>query len=191
MVDLVSRKPKATISDVDGPDTAHIVALEYHPADDEPAREEEARLPEQTTSLEPREEIESPAPVASPKPQAETIDTAKAEIDINTAAQGTSFSPEEISTNGAAPAAILSGASKVAAEKPAKAQRKPPAAAVKEPGVISTFEEVPAVVASPTTLVEEMVGLDIEIAALRYALAGKLREQNAQLRKMLARFERY
>jgi hypothetical protein len=189
VADLVSRKPKATISDVDGTDTAHIVALEYHPADDEPAREEEARLPEQTTSLEPREEVESPAPVASPKPQAETIDTEKVEIDINTAAQGTSSSPEEISANGAA--AILSDASKVAAQKPAKAQRKPPAAAVKEPGVISTFEEVPAVVASPTTLVEEMVGLDIEIASLRYALAGKLREQNAQLRKMLARFEGY
>jgi len=37
---------------------------------------------------------------------------------------------------------------------------------------------------------DEMVSLDEEIAVLRTQLAGKLRLQNAQLKRMLARFER-
>ncbi|MNL43743.1 hypothetical protein D3C87_1662700 [compost metagenome] len=43
--------------------------------------------------------------------------------------------------------------------------------------------------AVPKSLMHEMADLDAEIDALRRQLVRKLSEQNAQLRKMLARFD--
>lgn len=67
-------------------------------------------------------------------------------------------------------------------------------------GTRETFRETPGKAADrdgdvelqhpvPKTLFGEMSELDEEIAVLRHKLARKLVEQNAQLRKMLARFD--
>ena len=51
-----------------------------------------------------------------------------------------------------------------------------------------TAEVAPAVAAVPKSFMDEMADLDAEVDALRRQLAKKLIEQNAQLRRMLARF---
>jgi hypothetical protein len=55
--------------------------------------------------------------------------------------------------------------------------------------VAQTDEVAPAVAAGPNSFADDMANLDVEVAALRRQLAKKLIEQNAQLRKMLARFD--
>jgi hypothetical protein len=66
----------------------------------------------------------------------------------------------------------------------ASGERKPRAKKVEAVVVVSHI--------SPTapSVSDEMVGLDEEITVLRAQLAAKLRLQNAQLKKMLERFER-
>ena len=54
---------------------------------------------------------------------------------------------------------------------------------------IQTDEVAPAVAADLKSFTDEMADLDVEVDALRRQLAKKLIEQNAQLRKMLARFD--
>jgi len=74
--------------------------------------------------------------------------------------------------------------------KPASTRRKKvepiaePAVSVNQAGDV-----VLAVAADPKSFMDEMADLDAEVDALRRQLARKLVEQNAQLRKMLARFD--
>jgi hypothetical protein len=51
------------------------------------------------------------------------------------------------------------------------------------------LDEAPSIPTGPRSYMDEMADLDAEVDALRRQLAKKLSEQNAQLRKMLARFD--
>ncbi|MBX4899708.1 hypothetical protein [Rhizobium bangladeshense] len=53
----------------------------------------------------------------------------------------------------------------------------------------TALEEASAVTVGPKSFLDEMADLGAEVDALRRQLAKKLTEQNAQLRKMLARFD--
>ncbi|NRP90453.1 hypothetical protein GFPCMMHI_06380 [Ensifer adhaerens] len=74
--------------------------------------------------------------------------------------------------------------------KPVPTRRKK-VAPILEPvvSVDQTGDVAHAVAAAPKSFIDEMADLDAEVDALRRQLAEKLIEQNAQLRKMLARFD--
>lgn len=86
--------------------------------------------------------------------------------------------PDPVSSDGDIAASRLEGAAESAPAKRETRTRK---------NVLAAASEVSPVVPSVS---DGMVNLDEEIALLRTQLAGKLRLQNAQLKKMLARFER-
>lgn len=75
----------------------------------------------------------------------------------------------------------------VKVEETAKATRPKRRTRAKKVETAAVVLQVSPVAASVS---DEMVSLDEEIAMLRTRLAGKLRLQNAQLKRMLARFER-
>jgi len=74
--------------------------------------------------------------------------------------------------------------------KPVPTRRKKVAPVVEAVvSVDQTGDVAHAVAAGPKSFIDEMADLDAEVDALRRQLAEKLIEQNAQLRKMLARFD--
>ena len=81
-------------------------------------------------------------------------------------------------------APLESGVKPAKRVKPAKGRTTAPStiAAVDE-----TKEHLPA--AQPLNFVDEASAVDAEISELKLALAEKLKQQNAQLKKMLARFD--
>ncbi|TAU57446.1 hypothetical protein [Rhizobium ruizarguesonis] len=181
MADLVSRRPKPESPAV----AAKTIALEYKPVPEEehpgiePAavdRSAEAGYDAQfETSLHDQDtgstDFEPAAPVAAEAPAAPAGNEERA-------ARATSHQPEEKSpapTLTKAPGALV---------KPTPAPRRKINPTV-EPVVSATAEVAPA---GPKTFMDEMADLDAEVDALRRQLAKKLIEQNAQLRKMLARF---
>ncbi|KQY44196.1 hypothetical protein ASD32_12640 [Rhizobium sp. Root483D2] len=72
-------------------------------------------------------------------------------------------------------------------EETAKATRPERRTRIQKVEAAAVVLQVSPVTASVS---DGMVSLDEEIAVLRIQLAGKLRLQNAQLKNMLARFER-
>lgn len=72
-------------------------------------------------------------------------------------------------------------------DMPQLKRRKTTQAFVKQPTPSSQTEGSASAV--PKSLMHEMADLDAEIDALQRQLVRKLSEQNAQLRKMLARFD--
>jgi hypothetical protein len=72
-------------------------------------------------------------------------------------------------------------------DTPQLKRRKTARAFVKQPTPSRQTEDNASAV--PKSLIDEMADLDAEIDALRRQLVRKLSEQNAQLRKMLARFD--
>jgi hypothetical protein len=190
VADLVSRKPKPDSHD-EGPAVApKTIALEYRPAPEEhpgiepPAPDHsaeadseaqvEANLRDPDTDS---TDIETATPVAAKAP------AVAASIEEN-AALFTSQQPEQ-----EAPAPTQTEAAEtLVTPAPARQKKIKP---IVEPVVFATQadEEAPAVAAGPKSFIDEMADLDAEVAALRRQLAKKLIEQNAQLRKMLARFD--
>ena len=187
MADLVSRKPKPESAAV----AAKTIALEYRPVpeeelpDTEPAAvdrsaaaaadvQTEVSLHDQDTGS---TDIEAAPPVAAEPPSA-SLD------EEEPAALLTRQQPEEKS-----PAPTLTEVAETPVKR-APARRKnmnPTVEPVVSPTQIA--EVAPAVAAGPKSFTDEMADLDAEVDALRRQLAKKLIEQNAQLRKMLARFD--
>jgi len=187
VADLVSRKPKPESAAV----AAKTVALEYKPVSEEehpgiePAAVDrsaeagsdaqlEASLLDQDTSS---TDVEPAAPVAAEAPAAPVYEE-------EPAALLTPQQPEEKS-----PAPTLTEVAETLVKR-APARRKNINPTV-EPVVSATQtdEVAPAVAAVPKSFMDEMADLDAEVDALRRRLAKKLIEQNAQLRRMLARFD--
>ncbi|MBP2562399.1 hypothetical protein J2T08_006079 [Neorhizobium galegae] len=182
MADLVSRKPKPESPAV----AAKTFALEYKPVPEEehpgiePAAVDrsaeagsdaqfEASLLDQNTGS---TDVEPAAPVAA---EAAAAPVGKEEP----AALLTPQQPEEKS-----PAPTLTEVAETLVKR-APARRKNINPTV-EPVVSATAEVAPAGLKS---FMDEMADLDAEVDALRRQLAKKLIQQNAQLRKMIARFD--
>ncbi len=190
VADLVSRKPKPDSHDESPAVAPKTIALEYSPAPEEQHPGIEPAAPDHSAvDSEAQVEanlrdpdigstgIETAIPVAAEAPAGQLGDE-------EPAALLTPQQPEEKS-----PAPTLTGAAETQVKR-APARRKKINPTV-EPVVSTnqTDEDAPAVAAGPKSFAEEMANLDAEVSALRRQLAKKLIEQNAQLRKMLAKFD--
>jgi len=176
VADLVSRKPKPDSHDEGTEVAPKTIALEFKPS---PEEEQSSR---DETAVDRSAESGSEAHVeATPlEPDADSTET-------ETAAPVAAEAPAAPAGN-EEPAALPQTTDALVKRVPTRSKKVEPIA---EPviSVVRIDEEVPAVAAGPKSFADEMADLDAEVAALRRQLAKKLIEQNAQLRKMLARFD--
>ena len=188
VADLVSRKPKADLSESPASPQGEIKALEFHSGGDEPIQDIKAAPAEQTgpaeIELAAEPEANATTLVEPPEPSAEPADVAASDMAADTHLHPTAVTADQ------ARALVTNDTTHAAAERQAPARKKSSVSVVPEiadrPGPAETTPRPEA----PKTFVEEMAALDLEVAAMRRQLATKLDEQNAQLRKMLARFEK-
>lgn len=190
VADLVSRKPKPHSHDGSPAVEAKTIALEYKPIseEDQSPRDETAvdrsaksgsDAQVETSLLEPdavASAIETEAPVAeAPAVEARLEEPAVLPISQQREEEGSAPTQTE-------------AAETLVKPEPARRRKVKPIA---EPAASSnqTDEVAPAVAVGPKSFTDEMADLDTEVDALRRQLAKKLIEQNAQLRKMLARFD--
>jgi len=187
VADLVSRKPKPHSLDQSPAVAPKTIALEYKPVPEEAppgiepaAVDRAAESNAEASLLQPdigATDAETEAQIAGEPP------AVAASIE-ELAALPTSQQPEE-----EAPAPSRNEAAKTLVKRgPARRKRVEPIA---EPvfSVDQTDDVAPAVSTGPKSFSNQMSDLDAEVDALRRQLAKKLSEQNAQLRKMLARFD--
>jgi hypothetical protein len=182
VADLVSRKPKPESAAV----AQKTIALEYKPVSEE-----------EHPSIEPAAVVRA----VEPGPEASLLDQDTGATDVEPAAPVAVDAPVA-AVNQEEPAALLTPRQSEetspaptlteVAETPVK--RAPARRTKVEPtaklavSIIQTEEVGPAIAVGPKSFLDEMADLDTEVGALRRQLAEKLNEQNAQLRKMLARF---
>ncbi|NNG71871.1 hypothetical protein HLI18_18430 [Rhizobium laguerreae] len=185
MADLVSRKPKPDSHEESPAVAPETIALEYKPVPKEETAVDRA--------AEPGSEAEVEASVVEPDTGSADTETAASVVADAPAASGDGDGPAALLTplqaeEKAAAPTPTEAAETVVKRAPARRKMIDPAG---EPVVSTTQtdEVAPAVTAGPKSFAEEMADLDIEVDALRRQLARKLVEQNAQLRKMLARFD--
>lgn len=192
VADLVSRKPKTHSHGKASAAAPTTLALEYKPTSQENPDIETAaddaipatRVEEISTT--PLLEAESPPAIVGTAPSIEEgVPDASVAV-AEPAARPTSPQQEEVPS----PAAQTFPATAETPVKPVQARRtkvEPITDLLAYEG--RPGEVAPAVAAGPKSLTEEMADLDAEVDVLRRQLAVKLAEQNAQLRRMLARFE--
>jgi hypothetical protein len=196
VADLVSRKPKMDTREEHPAAARQPIALEHHP------EQTDAHPGIEVQPVEPRIEID-----------------AEERLDAARQSNSASLGPVQVSEEASAPpvdevsaisadnedSANLNATAEitgiVAAQEetptvdalaepvdmPQLKRRKATRAFVKQPRPSSQTEDNAST--EPKSLLHEMADLDMEIDALRRQLVGKLSEQNAQLRKMLARFD--
>jgi hypothetical protein len=189
VADLVSRKPKPKAAAV----APKAIALEYKPAPEEehpsiePAAVDrsaeagsdahiEASLHDQNTAS---TGVEPAAPVAAEAPAA-AVDQEEPAPPF--------LIPQQPDEEASAPPQTEAAETLVKPDPARRGKVKP--IAEPSPSANQTAELVPSVVVGTKSFTDEMADLDAEVAALRRQLAKKLIEQNAQLRGMLARFDR-
>ncbi len=167
----VSRKPKPDSHEESPAVASKTIALEYRPTPEEEHPGIEPAASDRSV------ESGSATPVAAKAPAAPAGNEERAALP-------SSQQPEE---KPAAPTPTEATETLVTLAPSRQKKIKPSA----EPVVvdIQADEEAPGVAAGPKSLIDEMADLDAEVDALRRQLAKKLIEQNAQLRKMLARFD--
>lgn len=191
VADLVSRKPKADVTDEQTHET-ETPALEYRPAVEEAVESFESASSEQAAELEQPSETEarSSTPELTPQTPAQTEHGGRAltETDPSLAADDAVSKPEVTEGASVADPAIQDETDHLVRTRETARPKKSAQAKSKE---ITVREADASDLADKTkTTVQEMAALDAEVAALRRQLSTKLAEQNAQLRKMLERFER-
>lgn len=188
VADLVSRKPKPHTHDDSPAVEPKTIAPEYRTVPEE----EQPGLG--ATAIDRSADPGSEAQVNASRPEPDTDKTEAGRAAPGAAeAPAAALSNEETATLATTQRAEQTSPATEAAEtlrKPAPARRKRVEPIAESTALIGTaLEEPPAVAAGPRSLTNEMADLDAEISTLRRQLAKKLIEQNAQLRKMLARFE--
>ncbi|NTJ66366.1 hypothetical protein G6M50_26510 [Agrobacterium rhizogenes] len=191
MADLVSRKPKPHTHDDSPAVEPKAIALEYKtvPEEEQPGFG--------TTAIDRSAEPGSEAQVEASPPELDTnASEAGTAAPVAAEALATAVSNEETATLATTQRAEQTSPAPPAAEaaetlgKPAPARRKKVEPIAESTASIgAALKEPPAAAAGPKSFTDEMADLDAEVAALRRQLAKKLIKQNAQLRKMLARFE--
>ena len=188
VADLVSRKPKAEGSGevrAVAPDT---MTLEYKPDVEEPHIDEEATVPAQTAEQAEANVQNAEAVLRSDsEPAADNAAETVSALEIPGEAPEPTAAPHVPVEQSRAPIETDEVPEKRA---PARAKETAPVA-----DLVAFIEQadeggaVPALASGPKSLLDEMAELDADVAELRRQLATKLTEQNAQLRKMLARFD--
>ncbi|QCM08707.1 hypothetical protein CFBP6626_25615 (plasmid) [Agrobacterium tumefaciens] len=177
MADLVSRKPKPDSHDESPAVAPKTIALEYRPSLQEEHPDSEPAVLDHSAEADSEAQVD-----ASPlEPDAGSTETETAAVAAEAPADLAPLQAEEKS-----PAPTPTEAAETLVRRP-PARRKNINPAV-EP-VVSVAQTDEVAPAGPKSLLDEMVDLDAEVAALRRQLAKKLIEQNEQLRKMLARFD--
>jgi hypothetical protein len=189
VADLVSRKPKTDSNDAATAVTPATIALEYKPDAEEAHPATEA--PDAVQSVEPPAAPAgdvAPEPPSDPEPASELAEATPA------ISEEVPKALDEVVETAAAPAPVepihLPIEPVEVEGKPAPTRAKK-IAPVTEPAALEhqADEAGPALASGPKSILDEMADLDADVAALRHQLAKKLTEQNAQLRKMLARFD--
>ncbi|NLS21334.1 hypothetical protein HGP16_33110 [Rhizobium sp. P40RR-XXII] len=191
VADLVSRKPKPHTHDDSPAVEPKTIAPEYKTVPEE----EQPGLG--ATAIDRSAEPGSAAQVNASRPEPDTVPTeAGTAAPVAAEAPAAAVSNEETATLATTQRAEQTSPASPAIEgaetlrKPAPASRKRVEPIAESTASIGTaLGEPPAVAEGPRSLTDEMADLDAEISTLRRQLAKKLIEQNAQLRKMLARFE--
>lgn len=189
VADLVSRKPKPDGHDENPAVAPKTIALEYKPVP------EEEKPSYDKTAVDRSADVDSEAQVEAslPDPDAGSRDTETA-VPVAAKSPAGQVGDEEpvvflqqAEEKSSAPT-LTEAAETLVKRAPARRNKIIPAV---EPVVSTTQtdEVAPTVAAGPKSLTDEIADLDAEVAALRRQLAKKLVEQNAQLRKMLARFD--
>jgi len=183
VADLVSRKPKPHGHDVNPAVEPKTIALEYKPTPDEeqagreattvdsaaaPSSEAQAKARPLRSGADP---TEAATPSAAAKAPSVSVDV-KEPLSLATVQRAGKTVRTRPRAEGAGTLV-----------KPAPGRRKKVEPIVELAASIGT-----AIAPGPKPFTDEMIDLDAEVAALRRQLAKKLVEQNAQLRKMLARF---
>lgn len=178
MADLVSRKPRSESHDESPAVALKTIALEYRPSPEEEHPDSEPAVPDRSTEADSEAQVDgNPLEPDAGSTETETAAPVAAEAPADLAP----LQAEEKS-----PAPTTTEAAETLVKRP-PARRKNINPAV-EP-VVSVAQTDEVAPAGPKSLLDEMGDLDAEVAALRRQLAKKLIEQNAQLRKMLARFD--
>ena len=186
VADLVSRKPKAGGNDevlAVAPDT---IALEYKPAIEEPQINKEATFAAQTA-----EQAEADVGDAEAVLHSESEPAAG---DVTETAPPIGEEAPELAAAPPVPVELVHApieAEEIPTKRAPTRAKKIASGADPVAFVEQAYEggPEPALASAPRSILDEMAELDAEIAELRRQLAKKLVEQNAQLRKMLARFE--
>jgi hypothetical protein len=178
VADLVSRKPKPDSHDESPAVTPKTIALEYRPSLEEEHPDIEPAVPDRSAESDSEAQVDGgPLEPDAGSSETETAAPVAAEVPADLAP----LQAEEKS-----PAPTPTEAAETLVKRP-PARRKNINPAV-EP-VVSVAQTDEVAPAGPKSFADEMANLDAEVAALRRQLAKKLIEQNAQLRKMLARFD--
>jgi hypothetical protein len=185
VADLVSRKPKPDGHGENPAVAPKTIALEYKP------------VPEEETTVdraaEPGSEAEVEASVVEPDTGSEDTETAASVVADAPAASADGDGPAALLTplqaEQEAPASTPTEAAETLVKRAPTRRNKIDPDVEPVVSTIQTDEVTPAVAAGPKSFTDEMADLDVEVDALRRQLAKKLIEQNAQLRKMLARFD--
>ena len=191
MADLVSRKPKPDSHDESPAVAPKTIALEYRPSLEEEHPDIEPAVPDRSAEADSEAQVE--ANLRDPDADSTDIETETPVVAKAPAAPARNEEPAALPTSqqpDEKPAALTQTEAAEKLVKPAPARQKKIKPIV-EPVVFATQtdEEAHAVAAGPKSFMDEMADLDAEVDALRRQLAKKLIEQNAQLRKMLARFD--
>jgi|GEM_PF-1176486 len=193
MADLVSRRPKADRTDKPGHEPSEVKALGYSPVD-EPARKAESVISERPAASRPTDDAETQAAPAAVAAEEQVVNTdpaqASTDTDIGIVTKDAPVDPLVIASNDTAVAEANCEVADSGSERKVQPRRKTAVAATDEVGDSRKAPAKPSSTERPKTFVEDMTGLDAEVSDLRSQLATKLAEQNAQLRKMLARFEK-
>jgi hypothetical protein len=190
VADLVSRKPKTHGHDESAAVAPKTIALEYKPVPEEEQPGLDAAAVDR--SAEPGSEAQLEASPQEPHTNPSEVGTASVAAEAPAAAVGIEEPANLATTQRAEETSPASPRTKAAETpvKPASARRKKVEPIVEPTASVGTvLEESPAVAAGPRSFTDEMADLDAEVDALRRQLAKKLVEQNAQLRRMLARFD--
>ncbi|WP_205925920.1 hypothetical protein [Rhizobium sp. P38BS-XIX] len=189
MADLVSRKPKSDSHD-DNPTAAPTIALEDKsaPQEEQPSHDTTAvdRSIESGSEAQVETNLLEPDAVApASETEAEVAEAPAAAGSIEKSAAPTTSQQSE---EGASARMQSEAAETLVKRAPARRKNVNPIAEPVAPA-IQTGEFVPALATAQKSFADEMADLEEEVVALRRQLAKKLNEQNAQLRKMLARFD--
>lgn len=191
MADLVSRKQKPDSHDESPAAAPKNIALEYTPALEEENPGVEPAAPEHSDETD--SETQAEANLADPDTGSTDIETATPVVAEAPAGQLGDEEPAALFTpqqpEGKSPAPTLSEAADTLVKRVPTRRKKVEPTGEPVVSVAQIDEEATAVPAGPKSFIDEMADLDAEVDALRRQLAKKLIEQNAQLRKMLARFD--
>lgn len=180
VVDLVSRKPKEALFDDARSTAGKIKALEHQPANEEQMLDSLSNAPAPSEEVERESETRSTSLRPEDRPE---ISPASGEIHHSPDKVDQPAAGEE---KGAFHAPVAETA--LAARLPERRPGKKPEPVI---GLTAAFIDAAAAPIVTKTFVQEMAEVDAEVDGLRRELIKKLTEQNAQLRKMLARFETY